>query len=302
LLNKMKAGRNDVVEPSIKLFEGERSLVMISMIGFILAAGIAIAIFFQGPVILPEGNLGDAFSFNAAIGIFVLSIAAILPLARLEARKRKLVRWLFIVAGLYSYAIETIQHFRGINPRFSQAGSVIDMIGGMLFGVVSLLFVTLALLLMIQFFRIKYPFERPLLIIGIRYAFLSVLLANMAGIWMILLQDRFTGYAGNLIVLHGMGFHALQTLILPGWILEKSQVNGGYKKRLIHYGSMAWMLSIILIGFQTALGRSVFELTVLPILAGILLLIWLAIVMSVCILFIKKRESQSFAKDEGTST
>ncbi|WP_225435170.1 hypothetical protein [Bacillus aerolatus] len=268
-----------------------------SLIGFILAAGIAMFIFFRGPIILPEGDLGDAFSFNAAIGMFTLSIAAILPFARLKARNRKAIRWIFIIAAIYSYAIETVQNFRGLNPRFSRAGDVADIIAGMLFGVVSLLLIALALLLTIQFFRIKYPYERPLLIMGIRYAFLSVLIANIAGIWMILLQDRFTGEAGNLIVLHGIGFHALQTLILPGWLLEKVQVNDRFKKRLIHYGSMAWMLSIILIGFQTALGRSVFELTALPILVGILLFVWLGTVSVAFVLFIKKRRINSLPSD-----
>ena len=62
--------------------------------------------------------MGDAFSFNAAIGTFLLSIAAILPFAKLGARKRKAMRWLFIIAALYSYAIETIQNFRGLIHDF----------------------------------------------------------------------------------------------------------------------------------------------------------------------------------------
>jgi hypothetical protein len=295
----MKAVRSNVVEPSMKAFEKERWLMITGFFGFILSAGIAIYIFFQGAIILPEGNMGDAFSFNAAIGIFLLSIAAILPFAKLGARKRKAMRWLFIIAALYSYAIETIQNFRGLNPRFSPAGSTIDTIGGMLFGVVSLLLIASALLLTIQFFRLKPPYERPFLIMGIRYAFLSVLVANIVGIWMILLQGRFTGDAGNLIVLHGIGFHALQTLILPGWLLEKTQVNDRIKKRLIHYGSLAWMLSIILIGFQTALGHSVFELTALPILASILLLVWLGTAIAASVLFIrKKRAHRVFSHSE----
>ena len=295
----MKAVRNDVVEPSMKAFEQERWLMITGFFGFILSAGIAIYILFQDPIIFPEGNMRDAFSFNAAIGIFLLSIAAVLPLAKLGNRKRKTIRWFFIIAALYSYAIETIQNFRGLNPRFSRAGDTIDAIGGMLFGVASVLLIASALLLMIQFFRLKPPYERPFLIMAIRYAFLSVLVANIAGVWMILLQDRFTGDAGNLIVLHGIGFHALQTLILPGWLLEKTQVNDRFKKRLIHYGSIAWMLSIILIGFQTVLGRSVFELTVLPILAGILLFVWLGTAIAASVLFIrKKRAHRVFSHSE----
>lgn len=287
----MKAIRKDVVKSSLKAFEKERWLMITGFFGFILSAGIAIYMFFQGSIILPEGNMRNAFSFNAAIGIFLLSIAAILPFAKLGARKRKTIRWFFIIAALYSYAIETIQNFRGLNPRFSRAGDIIDAIGGMLFGVASVLLVVSALLLTIQFFRLKPPYERPFLIMAIRYAFLSVLVANIAGVWMILLQDRFTGEAGNLIVLHGIGFHALQTLILPGWLLEKTQVNDRFKKRLIHYGSIAWMLSILLIGFQTALGRSVFELTALPILASMLLLVWLGTAIAASVFFIRKRRA-----------
>jgi hypothetical protein len=277
-------------EHSVKLFQGERALVITGLIGFLLSAGIAIFIFFNDPLIASEGNMRDAFSFNAAIGMFILSIAAILPLARFGARKRKVVRWLFIFASIYSYTIETLQNFRGINPRFSREGTVVDIVAGMLFGVISLVLVALAIVLMVHFLRMKQPHGRPLLIMGIRYAFLSVLTANIAGIWMILLQDRLTGGSGNIIVLHGVGFHALQTLILPAWLLEKAQINEKFKKALIHTGSIAWLLMILLLGIQTALGQTVFELTTLPISALLLLLIWFGTVCVAFRLLIKKRE------------
>ncbi|WP_051084518.1 hypothetical protein [Gracilibacillus lacisalsi] len=264
MLKFMKSNRIGK-EQSVKLFEGERWLIITGLVGFILSLGIAFLILFQGHIRLPEGNMRDAFSFNAAIGIFILSIAAILPLARFSDRKKKVVRWFFIVASIYGYVIETVQNFRGLNPRFSRIGTEIDMVAGILFGIISLVLVVLAIILMIHFFRIKPPYERPLLLVGIRYAFLSVFAANVAGIWMILLQDRLTGDAGNLIVLHGLGFHALQTLILPAWFLENTQVKDQIKNRLIHSGGIAWLLMLLLIGIQTGLDRSVFELTILPI-------------------------------------
>lgn len=283
--------KSDVAEPSVKLFEGERLLVITGILGFILSAGIALFIFFQGRMIPPEGNLGDAFSFNAAtIGIFILSIAAILPFARFRDRKRKAIRWLFIISSLYGYAIETVQNFRGFNPRFTSEGSVIDAVGGLLFGITSIILVIITFQLAMQFLRMKYPFERPLLILGIRYAFISVLLANLAGIWMIVLQGRFTGDMGNLIVLHGIGFHALQTLIIPAWILEKIQLDEQIKRMLIHYGCIAWLLSIIFIGFQTILGRTVFELTALPIISGLFLAVWFSTALFAAFRFIKIRE------------
>ncbi|WP_051633867.1 hypothetical protein [Bacillus sp. UNC41MFS5] len=283
----MKGNRNEV-EPSHKLFEGERGLVLTGMIGFILSAGIALYIYFQGSIKAPEGNLRDAFSFNAAIGMFLLSMAAILPLTRFKAGRRKAVRWSFIMVSLYSYTIETVQNFRGISPRFSREGTVVDTAAGMLFGVVSLVLVFLAMVLVLHFFRLKRPYERPLLLLGIRYAFLSVLAANFAGIWMIFLQDRLTGDGGNVIVLHGFGFHALQTLILLAWLLEKAQVSDRIKKRLIHSGCIAWMLSILLIGIQTALGRTVFELTPLPFLGILSLLVWFGTLIIACVFWIKQ--------------
>lgn len=293
----LKANRNEV-DSSHKLFEGERGLVITGMLGFILSAGIAIYLYFQGPIKPPEGNLRDAFSFNAAIGIFVLSIAAILPITRFGTGKRKAVRWSFIIASFYSYTIETVQNFRGISPRFSREGSVVDMVAGMLFGVVSLGLVILAIVLTIHFLRMKRPFERPLLLMGVRYAFLSVLVANLAGIWMILLQDRLTGEGGNVIVLHGLGFHALQTLIVLAWLLEKAQASDRVKKRLIHFGCIAWMLSIIFIGIQTALGRTVFELTPLPILGSLLLLVWFATLIIAYVFWIKQRKTNSLTENQ----
>jgi hypothetical protein len=277
------------IEPAIKLFEGERGLVITGLIGFILAAAIAFYIIVHGPNISPEGNMKDAFSFNAAIGIYILTIAGILPLAGFADRKRKVVRWLFILASFYCYTIETVQNFRGISPRFSREGAVIDTIAGILFGVVSLVLVALAVVLTIRFLRMKGPFNRPLLILGIRYAFLSVIAANVAGLWMILLQDRFTGDAGNVIVLHGMGFHALQTLLLPAWLLEKTQINNRLKKFLIHLGSIAWLAMILFISIQTGLGHSVFELSTLPVLGTLSLLIWFGSVGTVLMLLLVQR-------------
>jgi hypothetical protein len=294
----MKSNRRED-EPAVKLFEGERALVLTGVIGFFLAGCIAIYMLFKGPIILPEGNMKDAFSFNAALGMFILSIAAILPLTTFTNRKRKAIRSLFIVTTLYSYTVETLQNFRGISPRFSRVGIGIDIGAGILFGVVSLVLVTLIVILAIHFWRMRFPHKRPLLILGIRYAFLSAIAANIAGIWMIMLQDRLTGEAGNLIVLHGIGFHALQTLILPAWLLEKVQINEHLKKVLVHTSSFAWMVMILLIGIQTGLGKTVFESTLLPFLSSLFLLVWFGTLIIPLVLFYKQKRALSLTMNRG---
>jgi hypothetical protein len=280
LLMKASNGKVDISE--LKLFRGEKLLVMISLLGFLLAIGVALYIGIFGNVVLPEGKLDRAFSFDAAIALFLLSIAAILPISGLSLRKRAAARWFFIPATLYAYAIETIQQFRGINPRFSKTGSkTADIIAGALFGLDSLLIIIVVVLIAISFYRNRQANERPLVVLGIRYAFLSVMFAFASGLWMIVLQSRYTGDSGNLIVLHGLGFHALQALPLLGWLSEKARIENQYARRHIHFGSLAWTISILLITVQTALGRTVFEWTALPILSGVMLLIWFGSVVTI---------------------
>ncbi|CAN7486845.1 hypothetical protein LJR153_003373 [Paenibacillus sp. LjRoot153] len=273
--------RGSIKERNAGLFAGERLLVMLGVFGFVLAAILAVYIGMHGSARGVEGNLESAFSFDIAFGIFIFSIAAFLPLAGFTPRKRKVVRWLFFVESLFAYLVETIQHFRGINPRFTRIGSLYDTIFGALFGLDSLMIIAATVIVAIPFFRNRNAHNRPLLVLSIRYAFLSTMLAFAGGGWMIALQNRYSGGAGNIIVFHGLGFHALQTLPLLGWIYDQLPRSEKYSRKWMHVAGIAWSVSILLIIVQTMLGRSVLEWTLLPILAGIALLGWLGIVVTV---------------------
>lgn len=271
----MKVNMNAITKRSnVKMFDGEKLLVIVGCIGFLLAAICALYILNNGAIILPEGNVGSAFSFNAAIAVFVLSIAALLPLSGFSRRKRANLRWGFILTVLIGYGIETVQHFRGINPRFTQEGSIADMVLGGFFGLTSLILIVVTVLLAVSFFNGKKPIQRSPLYLGIRYAFISTMIAFAAGIFMVALQSRYTGLAGNFIMVHGLGFHALQAMPLLGWLTERTQKNEKRARYLIHIGGNAWMLSIMTLGIHTILGRSIFEWTPLPILAGSALVVW----------------------------
>ncbi|MFD2409222.1 hypothetical protein [Paenibacillus rhizoplanae] len=266
---------NELMTSAVSIFKREKGLVMLGLLGFVIAGCAAVFMFFKGVVVLPEGDIKNVFSFAAALGIFLLSIAAILPFAGFTARRRKVIRRLFIAAASYSYVIETLQNFRGFNPRFSKVGGPVVTLAGALFGVVSLSFVVSGILLTIQFLRMKAPLSRPVLINGIRYALLSVFIANLAGLIMMSLQGRFIGAGGNYIVLHGIGLHSLQTLLLPAWLLEHSNLGSGKQRLLLHTGSIAWLMTILCIAVQTSLGRSMLEVSLFSILALLCLLVWL---------------------------
>ncbi|WP_445667855.1 hypothetical protein [Paenibacillus sp. FSL H8-0122] len=271
---------NELMASAVSIFKREKALVILGLLGFIIAGSAAVYMFFQGAVVQPEGNIKNVFSFAAALGIFLFSTAAILPFAGFTVRMRKVVRRLNIAAASYSYAIETLQNFRGFNPRFSKAGGPVDILAGALFGVVSLSFIISGILLAVQFLKMKAPLSRPVLIIGIRYALLSVFIANLSGLIMMSLQGRFTGAGGNYIVLHGIGLHSLQTLLLPALLLEHSNLRPGKQRMLLHAGCIAWLIAIMFIAVQTSLGRSMFEVSLFSILALFCLLVWLFTVIS----------------------
>ncbi|WP_339373145.1 hypothetical protein, partial [Paenibacillus elgii] len=251
-----------------RLFGEEKLLAWLGFLGFVLAAGIAAYMSMFGSVVPPEGDIASAFSFDAAIGAFTLSIAMLLPLSGIKAKARTTIRRVLVPTIIYAYAVETIQHFRGINPRFTQSGSSLDLIAGLVFGLASFVLIIVTTVVAVSFFRRSLLAERPLLILGIRYSFLSVMIAFAAGLWMIVLSARHTGAGGNILVLHGLAFHALQVLPLLGWLLERSRAEARRTQMLLHVGSAAWIAAVAAVAIQTIEGRTVFEWTALPMAAA----------------------------------
>lgn len=262
---------------SVKLFEGERALVWTGLLGFLLAAICGIWVILYGGARLPDGNVASAFSFNAALGIFLISTAAISPLSARSPRRRAFFRWTFVLLALYCYIAETLQNFRGVNPRFVKDGSFFDHFIANGFALVALLLVIFYIFFSIPFFRRKASQTRPEIVLAIRYALLMTLLSFAAGIWISANQSRFTGLEGNIIWLHGLGFHGLQVLPLIAWLTEHSSITTALRRRIIHLTGAAFSLGVIFIGWQTLLGNTLWEWTWLPMLAGGCFLITLAI-------------------------
>ncbi|MDF2713735.1 MAG: hypothetical protein K0R28_660 [Paenibacillus sp.] len=261
--NQAVAGTN----PTVKLFEGEKWLVFTGLLGFLLAGICAVWVLLYGGPVSPEGDISKAFSFNAALGIFLLSTAAISPLSAMGAKSRAFFRWSYIMLALYSYGAETVQNFRGVNPRFVKDGTAFDVGVGSGFAFVALLLVLFYVFLAITYFRRKPYRLRPELVLGIRYAMIAIMLSFAAGIWISVNQSRFTGLSGNIIGLHGLGFHALQAVPLVGWLTERASPSHPGRRRLVHLTGIAYLLGLAAIAWQTILGSPILEWTTLPFLA-----------------------------------
>lgn len=188
----------------ISLMKKEKMLAYTGFLGLGLGGICQVYIMIFGAKIGLEGDLTKAVSFDVALGIFMITTAIIVSFAKLPSKSLNRFRWIFSLAAIYSYGLETIQHFRGFDPRFSQAGGLIDVILGGSFAIVAITMIGFYIRLAFQFFRKdSMRTDRFKVILGIRYGLFSTMLAFAAGVWIILLQSRFTGEAGNIIWLRG---------------------------------------------------------------------------------------------------
>jgi len=257
--------RGDTI-PRVSFFQGEKALVLTGLLGFLLAGICAVWVLLYGASVSPGGDVSKAFSFNAALGMFLLSTAAISPFSGMSPISRTIFRWSYILLALYSYFAENVQNFRGIDPRFHGNGSAFDHIVSNTFGIIALFLVLFYLFFGLAFFRKKAYRLRPELVLGIRYSIVAVMFSLAGGIWISFLQSRYTGLDGNIIWLHGIGFHALQVVPVVALLAERA-LSEQVRKRWVHLTGLFYLLGLIAIGWQTHLGLSIFEMSFFPLLA-----------------------------------
>jgi hypothetical protein len=214
----------------------------------------------RGRIIPPEGYLYKAVSFDIAIGIYILTIILFIPLAGFSARGRRVWRWSSVALTLYAYAIENIQIYRGLDPRFSRAGSAADNLAGTIFGGVALGLVITFLILVRRFFSRRNSLSgSPPLLLAVRYGCAAAMLAFFTGILMGAINGAKVGATGNLLPLHAAGFHGLQAVPLVALLFDWSHVPAKEAKAWVHAAGLAWLSACAGIAWQTALGRSVTE-------------------------------------------
>src|SRR5690606_20332875 len=104
----MRNGGRLTVKGEARLFEGEKWLAAAGLLGFLLAAICGVYVLINGGEVSPDGDMSKAFSFNAALGMFLISTAAIVPLSAMGKRSRAFFRWSYIILALYSYFAENV--------------------------------------------------------------------------------------------------------------------------------------------------------------------------------------------------
>ena len=186
------------------------SVVGVAGIGVALVCLVGVAV--HGRFVPPEGKMLDAATFCFGVGVFTLTVALLLPLAGYAPEARRRWRRGYYVFPIYGLALESIQAFRGLDPRFTEEGERIDEIAGLIFGLTASSNTVLFVVLGLRFFRSDVLADRPVLRLGIRYGVTAVALSFAVGIVMSINSGRDIGDDGNLLLSHGLGVHGIQTI------------------------------------------------------------------------------------------
>jgi hypothetical protein len=252
----------------------ERALLWTGLAGLALGFLGLIVMAVQGPVIQPEGRLVKAVTFDIAVGIYLLTLALYLPAVGFSPRGRARWRGASVALTLTAFAIENIQIYRGLDPRFSRVGTPVDqMIGGVFF-LIALGLIALFLILSAPLVRRKPGESDHLIVVAIRYAVAATLLAIAAGLAMSANQGPRVGQSGNLLALHALGFHGLQAVPLVALLATWASLPTRVGRRWVHLAGVAWLGACAAVSLQTLAGRSVMELSTCPAVALALLVAW----------------------------
>ena len=248
------------------------ALTKLGLFGVALGAACALFAVVRGPEIPPEGTLLDTATFNFAVGVFLLTIVVLASgVSWTPGGKRRWIGWQ-IGLTLYNYGIETVQAFRGLDPRFSQvAGGVDQALGGVFF------LAAVALMVLFIIVAVKY-FRAPAtpIVVAVRYGAAASFVAYGVGIAMsVATQGRHVGDAGNLMLLHALGFHGVQAIPFLAVLLHWARVPQSAAMRQVHVAGLAWVGACLAITWQSGSGQTVAMWSVGSAAAGILLLVWL---------------------------
>jgi hypothetical protein len=163
---------------------------------------------------------------------------------------------LLVVFTFYSYGIETLQAFRGLDPRFSRAAGSIDQAAGLVFFLVALSIAALFGILAAKYFRAP---PSPL-VLAVRYGAVASSIAFVTGVWMSLVTQGRMVQEGNLMLAHAVGFHGLQVIPLVALLPQWSGMPQSKVRIMVHVAGITWVGACFGLAWQAASGHATFAL------------------------------------------
>ncbi len=233
------------------------ALTAVGLLGIALGAMCGTMMLIRGPEIPPEGNLIDTGSFNSSVGFFTLTLAVLASGVTWTPRAQRVWVRVVVTVTLYAFAIETIQAFRGLDPRFSHVFGLVDHIAGVVFGVAAIVIAICFTVVGIKYFRaIPTP-----VVLAVRYGAVAAWIAFGVGIMMSVLQGRHVAEHGNLLFVHAAGFHGLQFIPAVALFHQWASNDPWTTRRFVHVGGIAWLGACLGLAWQAGSGHAISDMT-----------------------------------------
>ena len=266
-----------------------RSLTIVSILGIVIGLFCIGLILLRGTALVPpEGDLVKAATFDIAVGIYGLTLVFFVPSARFSPRGERIWVGTTVVLLLWSFPIEAIQIMRGIDPRFTRAGSPIDEMLGGLFFLTALSLVVLFVIMSAKYFR-KRDDSGTALLLAVRYGFTGVFAGFAAGFWLSANQGSEVGPAGSILPLHALGFHGMQAIPAVALLLMWAGESEAETKKWVHIAGIAWLFACGAVAVQTARGLAPLAIAPASIAAATVLLLWAGVALFAFIRWVKPK-------------
>lgn len=245
----------------------------------VLAAAVALVCFVgvavKGTHVPPEGKMADAVTFCAGVAVFTLTMAWLLPLAGYSPAARRRWRCGYCLFAVYGVLVESVQAFRGRDPRFSEVGGAVDSVTGIVFGTTALVLTVLFFVLGMRFFRQDVLANRPIVRAGIRFGVVSVNLSFAVGVLMSVTNGSTIGDGGDVLLAHALSIHGIQTI--PAVAVPASASSPAASRApVVHAAGTGWLVACVATLCQALRARPPFEWSLLNVVAVAGLAVWAA--------------------------
>ncbi|WP_274363225.1 hypothetical protein [Paenibacillus thermotolerans] len=242
-----------------RLFGDSKSIVWVGLLGIALSLFFLVIIACKSGFVPPDGDLYKPFSFNAALGLFLLNLAAFIPFSGMTGRGLTIWKRSMALSATGAYLIESIQPLRGIDPRFARNGVLSDiLIGAVGMSSLSLSIMVLTGILGWKIFRASG--SRKLLLYSLRWSMVLIAIGFAIGFIMfvsVIVSDYRDQYSiFNWLAAHGFAFHSLQSFPIVALLLEGRGAQG---KKIINVVGVIWVTVMLLLSIQTYLEQSIVE-------------------------------------------
>lgn len=239
------------------LLARERALVATALVGVALAGACAVIAALNGGWRMGvEGRLMEAAKFDVAVAIYLVTLAAFLPLAGFGAPRHRRYVQVLVALTAYAFLAENVPNWLGYDPRFSRIAPAWMRIAGAAFFLSALGIMWRFFDMASEFFRRDAIPDHPLLRDALRYATVAAAFAFGVGILMSAISSRQFGGAGNVMPVHAAGFHGLQALPVVALWLGWSALDAQVARRILHAAGLGWVLLCAGLTLEALMGQA----------------------------------------------